>query len=133
MFDNDFAGEHFVFFTTVNGKKKAIKQNLGSGVCVIKSEIYDIEIMGDSLFLINGLDLKSAKPTSTLNLLLSQDKSLMIEEGKPLTLFSKTPIVYNWATTEVCDEVNFKQMLKIEIQENEIYKTEVIEDLRLEK
>jgi len=54
----DFPTEQIVFYETVNGLKKAIYQLNGSGVCAIRSVIYDIELKGDSIYLKDALNLE---------------------------------------------------------------------------
>jgi hypothetical protein len=59
-FENDgFAGTTIVFYKTGNDLLKAIRQINGSGVPVISSGIYDVEIVNDTVFLINRLNLKT--------------------------------------------------------------------------
>lgn len=131
--DNGFAGCQYFFYRLEGGNMKAIKQICGSGVCVIRSEIYDVEIKGDSLLLMDGLDLNSGEITRTPNLFFDNEKREIRENEMELQLRSPEPLIYNWATAEVCDLVDFEGLLKIEILKNEVYKTEAIKELRIEK
>ena len=61
--------ESFIFYKTRNGLMKAIVQYHGSGIYIVGSNIYDVEIRQDTVFLYNGLNLdtrkKLARPPKT--------------------------------------------------------------------
>ena len=131
--ENGFAGHQYVFYRIEGGDIKVIKQIHGSGVCIIKSEIYDVELKGDSLILSNGLDLNSGEISSTPNLFFDNNKIEIKENEQRLILLSPEPLIYNWATTEICDQVDFIGLIRIELPKNEVYKTEAIKNLRIER
>jgi len=58
-FESDgFTGVNITFYKTANGLLKVIRQKNGSGIPVVGSEIYDVEIKHDTIYLMNGLNLK---------------------------------------------------------------------------
>jgi hypothetical protein len=128
-----FTGHSYVFYQLKGGDMKAIKQIHGSGVCAIASEIYDIEIKGDSLILFNGLNLNSGEISTTNNLFFDNETSELKENNEPLILFSPKPLIYNWATSEICDQVDFNRLLNIDIKKNEVYDFDKIQELRIER
>ncbi len=131
--ESGIAGHQYVFFQAESGKFKAIKQILGSGICLIKSEIYDLEIKEDSLILDNGRDLISGASTTTPNLVFDR-KKIEIREGEfQMRPLGEVPVIFNWATDEFCDEIDFNGLLKINIQSNEIYSSESIRELRIKR
>lgn len=112
---------------------KVIKQFHGSGVCVIKSEIYDVKKDGDTLYLTHGLDLTIGINTNSPVLLYDEKKHELKEGGKLLKIISNSPNIYNWASTSICDTINLSALIKIDIQANEIYKADIIEKLSVKK
>lgn len=129
----EFAGVQYVFYKLENGGAKVIKQVLGSGVCSIKSEIFDLEIKSDTLKLFNGLDLKSGEPTLSENLLYSSTKNELYDEKGQLRVRSKIVEIFNWATNEMCDMVDFERLKKLRLSENEIYDLKIIKELRIKE
>jgi len=126
-----FAGHTYIFYKVETGDMKAIKQIYGSGICSTASEIYDITIKGDSLILSNGLNLVFGEISKTKNLYFSGDKSELRENDERFKLLSPKPIIYNWATKEFCDQVDFSKLLNIKIRKNEIYELAKIKELRI--
>lgn len=91
--ESGFAGHQYVFFQTESGKFKAIKQIHGSGVCVIKSEIYDLEIKEDSLILENGRDLISGARTTTPKLVFDESKFEIRAGEMQMRILSEDPVI----------------------------------------
>ena len=130
--EDSFAGHQYVFFKTENGKMKSIKQVFGSGVCVIKSEIYDIQLKADTVYFINGLDLNTKERANTPRLPV-EDKNRSKEMKKQFNAVYREPLIFNWATQEICDGVDFRGLLKISLEENEVYDLDQIRSLRVER
>lgn len=131
QFQNKFAGHQYVFFESENGIMKTIKQINGSGVCVVKSEIYDIQLIGDSMSLTNGLDLNSKEGLKNLNLYFNQEKNTLTENGELLKQIHSEAIIYNWATAEICDKVDYNKLLKINTTKNGIYDLKLIKTITI--
>lgn len=50
-YDNNWAGESLVFYTTITGRKQAVWQVHGSGVCVALSTVFDVKIEDNKIIL----------------------------------------------------------------------------------
>ena len=110
-----------------------IKQVLGSGVCVIKSEIFDLEINSDTIKLINGLDLKTGRPTLPEDLRYNSIKNELFDEKGLLRVRTKTVEIFNWATNKICDVVDFERLKKLHLPKNEIYDLQTIQKLGIKE
>lgn len=121
--ENGFAGTTIVFYKTVNGLLKCIKQINGSGVPVVSSEIYDLEIQGDTIRLINGLNLKTSQKLIDCVFTFDKDKQLLFDKITPLKIFLQKPILYSWTVKKknVLTKVNVNLLAQIPIHKNEIY------------
>jgi len=125
-FDNDgFAGTSFIFYRTTNGLFKAIRQIHGSGVPVIGSEIYDVEIRDDTLFLFNGLNLKTAENTSNYQLYFDIKSGQLSNNDEPLKIFYDKPILFAWNdNVDVFAQIDLRLLKQLHIGKKEIYKEE---------
>ena len=112
QFEDGLGNIHYVFFAAESGILKAIKQINGSGICEVKSEIYDLEIIDDLLILKNGIDLKTGEKTNNENFVIRNEKIENKDGNMQMTLFSNDVFIYNWATDEVCDLIEFNELLK---------------------
>lgn len=123
---NGFAGTTIVFFKTTNGLIKAIRQLNGSGVPVVNSGIYDVEFRQDTVHLFNGLNLKTAGKLEDLNYIFDNKTVQLLNNGKPLKMIRKEPILYAWTDRRknFNTQIEVKILTEIMIGKNEIYKDE---------
>lgn len=126
--DNGFAGTTIVFYRTTNGLLKAIRQINGSGLPIVNSGIYDVETKHDTVYLLNGLDLKTSKKLG--NYTYNFDN--VTGQIKQLRVFLDNPILYTWTDKMkgVKTQIDVKLLSKISIGKNEIYReTDLINTL----
>jgi hypothetical protein len=129
--ENGFAGTTIVFYKTDNGLLKCIRQINGSGVPVVSSEIYDIEIQEDTIRLINGLTLKTSQKLIDCVFIFDNEKQLLFDKMTPLRILLEKPILFSWTVKRknFLTKVNVNLLAKIPIQKNEIYKDSDIEEI----
>lgn len=118
--DNGFAGTTIVFYKTSNGLLKAIRQINGSGVPVVSSGIYDVEIKNDTVFLLNGLNLKTSEKLS--NYIYNFDNAT--GQIKQLRKMIDNPILFTWTDKrkDVKTQIDVRLLSEILIGKDEIYK-----------
>jgi len=92
---NGFAGEQIVFYESVNGVKRAIRQIHGSGVYVVATEIYDVEVIQDTILLTLCPDNQKIRH---IKLIYNKTDFSLIANSDSLTykISSDKPIVYNF-------------------------------------
>lgn len=78
----EFPTNQYVFYETDNGLKKAIFQINGSGRCAVLSFIYDIELIGDTIKLINELNLDNS--TASKEDKIKTSKTLYIRDNSTI-------------------------------------------------
>ena len=126
-FESDgFAGTTIVFYKSTNGLLKAIRQINGSGVPVVNSGIYDIEIRHDTVFLFNGLNLKTSEKLGDYIYNFYNKTGQIFRNGTPLKIMFEEPILYAWIDKRknVNTQIDVKLLAEILIEKNEIYKDE---------
>jgi len=126
--DNGFAGTTIVFYKTSNGLLKAIRQINGSGVPVVSSGIYDIEIKNDTVFLLNGLNLRTSEKLG--NYTYNYDN--VTRQIKQLRKMLDNPILFTWTDKrkDVKTQIDVRLLSEILIEKNEIYReTDLIKTL----
>ncbi|MDR2084175.1 MAG: hypothetical protein LBP67_04195 [Bacteroidales bacterium] len=123
-----FPTEQIVFYESLNGLKKAIYQLNGSGRCAVRSFIYDIELKGDSIYLIDALDLEPNVPSKKresellLPFMLYLKNEVLILENLEFTKVSDLPLICNWLETYSGNNIIPIEKLKaIPIQKKMIY------------
>lgn len=121
-----FAGYQLVFFNTDSNHLKAIKQVHGSGVCDVLSEIYDVDMVGDTVYLKNGLNLMSGQACMGYRLIHHNEIQLKLDDNNILKVISDDPQIYNWVTNDICDIIDLPALSRVKIGTNEIYKQELI-------
>lgn len=121
---NGFAGTSIVFYKTSNGLLKAIRQIHGSGIPVISSAIYDVEIRQETILIFNGLDLKTSEKQEDFNYSFDCGTGLLQINGKSLEIFSEGPILFAWTDKRksFMTQIDLKLLSEILIGKNEIYK-----------
>ena len=82
--ETGFAGESIVFMKSDSGQIKAIRQINGSGVPVVFTEIYDVEIRTDTIYLLNRPNEKTNKKPKNI-FYTYNDLQGLLNNGKPLT------------------------------------------------
>ena len=84
---SSFAGVTIVFTKSETGQKKAIRQINGSGIPVLFTEIYDIEIRQDTIYLINRFkEQTNNKPN---DFLIYNDRQGLLSKGKQLIVIAR--------------------------------------------
>lgn len=117
-----FAGESIVFMESDSGQIKAIRQINGSGVPVVFTEIYDVEIRMDTIFLLDTPNEKTSEKQNNI-FYTYNDQQGLLSNGKQLRILFEEPIIY------VCTEkrkitdtrVNVNALTKISFEKNEVY------------
>ncbi len=130
--ETGFAGISVVFMKSESGQIKAIRQINGSGVPVIATEIYDVEIRQDTIYLINSHN-GQAKENSKDIFYTYNDRQGLLSNGKQLRILSEEPIIYVWTNKrKIIDRrVNVNKLTKISFEKNEVYiKNEVFKIIR---
>ena len=124
--DNGFAGTSLVFYKTDNGLIKSIRQINGSGVPVVSSGIYDVEIRQDTIYLFNGLNLKTSEKLIDLSYTFDKNLGLLLIKEKSLRIIHDEPILYAWTNKRknVKTRVDVKLLSEILIEKKEIYREE---------
>jgi hypothetical protein len=92
---NGFAGEQIVFYESVNGLKRAIRQIHGSGVYIVATEIYDVGVTQDTITLTYCPDNQKIR---NIKLIYNETNFTLTANSDSLTykIFSDKPIVYNF-------------------------------------
>lgn len=130
-----FAGTSIIFYRTTNGILKAIKQINGSGVPVISSEIYDVEIREDTIYLLNGLNLKTAEKVGNYYYNFDKKTGFIYKNEVQVKILSVEPILFTWTDKrkDVMTQIDVKQLSDILIKVNEIYKEEYLVKILIDK
>lgn len=120
---NGFAGNSTIFYKTSSGLLKAIRQKHGSGVLVISSTIYDVEIIQDTILMFNGLDLKTSEKQENFNYIFDSRTGLLQINGKFLEIASEDPTLYAWTDKRksFMTQIDLKLLSEISIEKNQIY------------
>lgn len=124
-FENSgFAGTSIVFYRTTDGLFKAIRQINGSGVPVIGSEIYDVEIRKDTICLLNGLNLKTSEKIGNYYYNFENKTGFIYKNEVQLKILSLEPILFTWTEKrkDFKTQIDVNLLRKISIGKNEIYK-----------
>lgn len=132
---NGFAGTTIVFYKTTNGLIKSIRQLNGSGVPVVSSGIFDVEIRQDTVHLFNGLNLKTSENLENINYIFDNKTVQLLNNGKPLKVIQKEPILYAWTDRRknFNTQIEMKFLTEIKIGKNEIYKDEDLIKILIDK
>ena len=124
-FENSgFAGTSIVFYRTINGLFKAIRQINGSGVPVIASEIYDIQIHNDTIYLLNGLNLVTTEKIGNYYYHFNKSTKVLYKNKIQLKILASEPILYTWTKKRknFSTQINMSLLREISINKKEIYK-----------
>lgn len=129
--DNGFAGTTVVFYETSNGLLKAIKQINGSGVPVVSSGIYDVEINQNTIFLFNGLNLNTSEKLEAIKYKFKHSTGQIIS----LRIVHKEPVLFTWTTKRknITTKIDVQLLSDIVINKNEIYEEENLVKLLVDK
>lgn len=133
--DNGFAGTTIVFYRTTNGLLKAIRQINGSGVPVIGSEIYDVEIRDDTIYLLGGLNLKTSAKIGNYYYNFDKKTGQILKNGKQLKKIFEEPILFSWTDNkrDVKTQIDLKSLSEILIEKNQIYKESDLIKIQINK
>lgn len=124
--NNDFAGITVVFYQTANGLHKAIRQINGSGVPVVASAIYDLKICQDTVYLINGLNLKTAEKVDDYCYRIDSIAGQIFRNKELLKKLCNEAILYAWFDKKINVNtlISLEKLKKMSLFRNEIYKEE---------
>lgn len=133
--NNGFAGTTIVFYQTTNGLIKSIRQLNGSGVPVLSSGIYDVEINKDTVYLFNGLNLKTSEKLNDFYYSYDIKNGLSTNKGEPLKIVVGKPILFAWSDNRksIMTQIDMKLLTQILIEKNEIYKDEDLSKTLIDK
>ncbi len=134
-FEDDFAGITVVFYKTSTGLLKAIRQRNGSGVPVVSSAIYDVENRNDTVFLFNGLNLKTAEKEGSYYYNFDNKTGLLYKDAKQLSILLDKPILFTWTEKrkDFTTQIDVILLSKITISKNEIYKESDLVPIQMDK
>lgn len=122
--ETGFAGESIVFLKSDSGQKQAILQINGSGVPVLFTEIHNVEIVQDTIYLLNRPnDQAKEKPKNTFYTYNEQQGLLSSSNGKPLKILFEEPIIFVWTESRkiIDTRLNVNTLTKISFEKNEVY------------
>jgi len=112
------AGESIVFTKSETGQKKVILQSHGFGVPVLFTEVYNIEIQHDTIYLTNSLKTNDAPK----NFFIYNDQQGLLNKGKQLRVMFHEPIIYVWSEKRkiIDKKVNLNKVTSISFEKNEV-------------
>ncbi len=123
-------GEQIVFYESKNGVKKAVKQLYGSGVYVIATFIYDVDVYQDTFYLkdcSDKIDLKLIYKNRDL-ILASSNDSLKYK------ILSNEPIIYNWqGNFHGGEKLPINTLKNVFIQKGMIYDKNSFKDTKIQE
>jgi hypothetical protein len=117
-----FAGESIVFIKSDSGQIIAIRQINGSGVPVLFTQIHDVEIRNDTIYLLNRPNDRINEKSKNIYYTYNEPQGLL-NNGKQLRILFKEPIIYVWTEkrTIIDTPVNVNTLTKISFDKNEVY------------
>jgi hypothetical protein len=129
-FENSgFTGNTVVFYQTSNGLVKAIRQINGSGVPVVSSAIYDVELKQDTVYLMNGLNLKDGRDEVQYAYIFNEASGKLMTDGEPLKILFDDCVIFAWSANKknLTTQIDLPLLKELEIGKHEIYKEEDLE------
>lgn len=127
---NGFAGEQIVFYESVNGIKRAIRQTHGSGVYIVATENYDVEVIQDTILLTPCPDNRR---TGRIKLIYNIKDSILTTNNDSLTykkLFDK-PIIYNFqGNFQHGEKLPIENLKRVPIQKGANYENGIFKDIK---
>lgn len=131
--DTGFAGESIVFMKSDSVQIKAIRQVNGSGVPVVFTEIYNVEIRKDTIYLFNSPNEQTKKKLKNI-IYTYNDLQGLLSNGKPLRVLFEEPIIY--VSTEnrriIDTRVNVNTLTKFSFEKNEVYINDELYKINIE-
>ena len=120
--ETGFAGVSIVFMKTESGQIKAIRQTNGSGVPVLFTEINNVEIRQDTIYLLNSINGQT-KENSKNNFYIYTDQQGLSSNGKQLRVLFDEPIIYVWTEKRkiIDTKVNVNKLTKFSFEKNEVF------------
>lgn len=131
FFSKDFGGGQIIFYQTINNLKKAVRQIHGSGVYILCSMIYDVEINKDTIILRDVMGLNEYTDEKFLDE-IGQNVTLIYEK-KDTTFVLRNPklkhelvydkpLMYNWQGNYAGGErLDIEKLKNIPIEKRSIY------------
>jgi hypothetical protein len=119
--ETGFAGESIVFIKSDSGQIKAIRQINGSGVPVLFTEIHDVEIRNDTIYLLNRPNDQISEESKNI-LYTYNDLQGLLSNGKQLRILFEEPIIYVFTEKRklIDTRVNVNASTKISFEKNEV-------------
>ena len=127
---NGFAGEQIVFYESVNGVKRAIRQTYGSGVYIVATGNYDVEVIQDTIFLTPCPDNHG---TGHIKLIYKKKDFILTTNSDSLTykIISDKPIVYNFqGDFHRGERIPIEILKSIPIQKGVTYENEIFKNIK---
>jgi hypothetical protein len=123
--ENGFAGVAVVFVKTDKDQLKVFRQTNGSGVPVVATEVFDVEIRQDSIFLLKNKKQQQESNTERLIYIYS-DKQGLLRNGQPLRITLNEPLIYLFTENKqgIGKSINTHTITKYELDKNIVYVNE---------
>jgi len=122
--ETGFAGESIVFIKSDSGQIEAIRQINGSGVPVLLTEIHNVEIHHDTIYLVNRLNEQTKEKSKTIFYTYNYQQELLSNSnGKKLRILFEEPIIYVLTENRniIDTRVNVNTLTKICFEKNVVY------------
>ncbi len=120
--ETGFAGVSIVLMKTESGQIKAIRQTNGSGVPVLFTEIYNVEIRQDTIYLLNSINGQTKVNLKNIFYIYTDQQGLS-SNGKQLKILFDEPIIYvRTEKRKIIDtKVNVNKLTKVSFEKNEVF------------
>lgn len=127
FFQDEFAGSSITIYKTKNGLIRGIRQIHGSGVPVLATEFYDIEIISNKIRMHSVTNAQVEK-----TLILSYENRL--KRGKFLgRQINENVEIWSWIKGRKMSRIDFEKLKSIEVSKGEFYHTIQIKNIELEE
>lgn len=125
-----FAGEQLIFYESVNGIKRAIRQIHGSGVYIVATEVYDVEVIQDTILVTLCPDNHRIRH---IKLIYNETNFNLTDNSDSFTykISSDKPIVYNFQGDFYRGETIPIEILKsVPIQKGVTFENGIFENIK---
>lgn len=123
--ETGFDGITVVFVKTDSGQLKVFRQNNGSGLPVVSTEVFDVEVKQDTIFLLTPKQKETyfEKIIYTYN-----DNQGLLRDGKPLKIIQNEPIIYLFTEDNklIGEPLNTNKITRYEFNKNKVLVNEKI-------
>lgn len=120
--ETDFAGANVVFAKMDNKRLIAFRQINGSGLPVIETEVFTVEIQKDTIFILTPLKDQKATKSKKITYTYSHTQGLT-RNKKPLKLLSDKPQIRLFTPENklVGESVDVNKITRYDIENNLVY------------